>query len=144
MTRRAKGVALIILGILLCAFVIVVLHVQWGSPLIHWLTAIHGLLLSFGVDPDVRVLSLCALGAVISGVLFLNSNSSKTVTVGWQLVRFLLHLAAVYAIAQYVAQLAGWTRLFLLPLLQLPTSSSSFQFLFSHIFVFSFVPALFA
>lgn len=143
MTRKAKGVALIILGILLCAMAIAVLRVQWDSPLIHWLTTVSGLLLSFGVDPDVGMLSLCALAALISGVLFLTSDASKTVTVGWQLVRFLLHLVAVYAIAQYAPRLAGWSRNFLLPLLQMPASSSSLEFLFSHLFAFSFIPALF-
>ena len=144
MTRRATGVALITLGILLCAVVIVVLRVQWNSPLTRWLAAIADLLMSFGVDMDVRVLSLCACATLISGLLFLTSDSSKAAIIGWQLARFVLHLAAVYAIAGYGPRLAGWTRNVVLPLIQRPTSSSSFEFLFSHIFAFSFVPALFA
>lgn len=61
---------------------------------------------------------------------------------GWQVLWFLLHLAVVYAITNFCTTwLAGWTRGTVLPLLQKPTSSSSFEFLFSHIFAFSFVPA---
>jgi len=48
---------------------------------------------------------------------------------GWQMLWFPLHL------------LAGWTYGTLLPLLQCPTSSSRFEFFFSHILVFSFIPA---
>jgi hypothetical protein len=61
---------------------------------------------------------------------------------GWQIPWFLLHVAVVYALVNFwTARLAGWTRGWLLPVLQRPTSSSSFQFLFSHIFAFSFIPA---
>ena len=61
---------------------------------------------------------------------------------GWQPLWFLLHLAAVYAIVKFVTPwLAGWTRGTLLPLLQHPTASGSFEFLFSHILAFSFIPA---
>jgi len=61
---------------------------------------------------------------------------------GWKILWFLLHLAAVYAIVEFCTPwLAGWTRGELMPLLQLPTSSSRFEFLFSHIFAFSFIPA---
>jgi hypothetical protein len=135
---------LIILGILLFSMVIVMLRVQWNSPLAHWLTAIEGVLLSFDVSLDIGVLSLCACATFISGLLFLTSDSSEYV-IGWQIVRFLLHLAAIYAIASSCPpRLAGWTRSFLLPLLKMPTASSSFQFLFSHIFAFSFIPALIA
>jgi hypothetical protein len=63
----------------------------------------------------------------------------------WQPVRFLLHLSAVYAIAKYgVPWLSAWTRGTLLPFLQRPTSSSSFEFLFSHIVALSLIPALIA
>jgi len=62
---------------------------------------------------------------------------------GWQVLWFLLHVGVVYAITNFCTTwLSGWTRGTLLPLLQRPTSSSSFEFLFSHIFVFSFVPGL--
>jgi hypothetical protein len=64
----------------------------------------------------------------------------------WQtLFWFFAHLAAVYLTVKFwTPRLAGWTWGTLLPLLQLPTSLSSFAFLFSHIFVFSFVPAFVA
>jgi hypothetical protein len=61
---------------------------------------------------------------------------------GWQVLWFLLHVAVVYGITNFCTTwLAGWTRGTLLPLLQKPTSLSSYEFLFSHIFAFSFVPA---
>jgi len=63
----------------------------------------------------------------------------------WQILWFLVHLAAVYAIVKFCTPwLAGWTRGTLLPLLQHPTSSGSFEFFFSHIFAFSFIPAFLA
>jgi len=60
-----------------------------------------------------------------------------------QIVWFLLHLVAVYAIVKFcTAWLAGWTRGTLFPLLQIRTTSSShFEFLFSHLLAFSFLPA---
>ncbi len=64
---------------------------------------------------------------------------------GWQILWFLLHLTAVYAIVKFFTPwLAGWTRGTVLPLLQHPTSSSRFEFLYSHILALSFVPAFFA
>lgn len=61
---------------------------------------------------------------------------------GWQILWFLLHLAAVYAIVKFcTAWLAGWTRGTFLPLVGQPTTSSGFEFLFSHLFVFSSIPA---
>jgi hypothetical protein len=63
----------------------------------------------------------------------------------WQILWFLLHLAAVYAIVKFFTPgLAGWTRGTVLPLLQSPTSSSRFEFLYSHVFVLSVAPAFFA
>jgi hypothetical protein len=65
--------------------------------------------------------------------------------VGWQILWFGLHLAAVYVIVKFCTPwLAGWTRGTLLPLLQIPTTSGRFEFLFSHIFAFSFIPAFLA
>jgi hypothetical protein len=62
----------------------------------------------------------------------------------WQIVWFLFHLAAVYAAVWLCTPwLAGLTRGRLLPLLQQTTSLSSFEFLYSHIFAFSFIPAFF-
>jgi hypothetical protein len=61
---------------------------------------------------------------------------------GWLVLWFLLDLAAIYVLAEFVTPwLAGWTRGALLPALQHHTSSSRFQFLFSHTFEFSFIPA---
>lgn len=61
---------------------------------------------------------------------------------GWQALWFLLHLAAVYALVKFCTPwLSGWTAGKVLPLLQHPTSSGPFQFLFSHLFEFSFFPA---
>ncbi|MGB6384185.1 MAG: hypothetical protein WBD25_17085 [Terriglobales bacterium] len=63
----------------------------------------------------------------------------------WQILWYLLHLAAVYTIVEFCAPwLAGWTRGILLPLLQHPTSSSRFEYLYSHLFAFSFIPSFLA
>ena len=61
----------------------------------------------------------------------------------WQLLWFLVHLAAVYVIVNFcTVWLAGWTRGRVLPLLQIPSNSSSqFEFLYSHLLAFSFIPA---
>jgi hypothetical protein len=64
---------------------------------------------------------------------------------GWQILWFFLHLAAVYATVNLCTPLlARWTRDTLLPLLQHPSSSSRFNFLYSHLFAFSFVPGFIA
>ncbi|SRR6266496_116454 len=61
---------------------------------------------------------------------------------GWRVLWFPVHLAAVYVVVNFcTAWLAGWTRGTLLPLLQIPTSSGRFEFLYSHVFAFSFLPA---
>jgi hypothetical protein len=63
---------------------------------------------------------------------------------GWrvQVLRFALHLATVYAITTFcTSRLAVWTHGTLLPLLREPSSSTSSEFLFSHLLAFSFVPA---
>ena len=60
----------------------------------------------------------------------------------WQTLWFLLHLISVYVLVKFVTPwLAGWTRGTLLPLFERPTQSSSFEFLFSHLLAFSFLPA---
>jgi hypothetical protein len=65
--------------------------------------------------------------------------------VGWQILWFLLHVAAVYAIVNVCTPLlARWTRDILLPLLQHPSSSGRFEYLYSHLFVFSIVPGFVA
>lgn len=59
-----------------------------------------------------------------------------------QPVWFVGHLAAVYVIVIFCSpSLAGLTRGKLLPLLVQRPTSSGFEFFFSYIFVFSFVPA---
>jgi hypothetical protein len=61
---------------------------------------------------------------------------------GWQILWFLLDLASVYVLVGLsVPWLAGWTRNILLLILQHPTRSGRFQFLFSHILELSFIPA---
>jgi len=60
-------------------------------------------------------------------------------------IRFFVHLTAVYVIVNFCTPwLAGWTRGRLLPFLGHPTSSGGLEFLFTHIFAFSFFPALLA
>jgi hypothetical protein len=64
------------------------------------------------------------------------------VGVARQSLWFLLHLAAVYSIVKICTPwLAGWTRGILLPLLQHPTPSGRFEYLYPHLFGFSFIPA---
>src|SRR5580658_8150551 len=70
-------------------------------------------------------------------------GSLKSRPILWQIPWFLFRVAVVYAITNFCTiWLAGWTRGTLLPLLQRPTSSSRYEFLFSHLFAFSFVPAV--
>ena len=72
------------------------------------------------------------------------SDSPKGVSSVRQTVRYCLHLAAVYLIVNSTTMwLAGRVRETVLPLIQQhPPTESSFQFLFSHLFVFSLFPAL--
>ena len=59
----------------------------------------------------------------------------------WRVLWFFAHLAAMYGVVQFFTPwLAGWTYS-VLPFLGLSASSSRFEFLFSHIFAFSFIPA---
>ncbi len=61
----------------------------------------------------------------------------------WEFVWFALHLATVYVLVHFATPwLAGWTYGKLLPFLQIYTSSSVWEFQFSHVFMFSFIPAL--
>jgi|SRR5215469_1232269 len=78
----------------------------------------------------------------IAGEILSEGGHTSPRGVGWQILWFLLHLAAVYLIVNFATPyLAGWTRGVLLPLLHYPTTSSTFQFFFSHLIAFSFVPA---
>lgn len=73
------------------------------------------------------------------------STADKTASSRWRFLWILAHLAVVYAIVKFCTPwLAGWTRGWLLPFLERPTSSGSFEFLFSHLLAFSFVPAFLA
>jgi hypothetical protein len=59
-----------------------------------------------------------------------------------QVVRYALHLAAVYLIAHFTSLwLAAFVHNIMLPLLRHPSDASRFEFAFSHLFVFSFFPA---
>jgi hypothetical protein len=60
---------------------------------------------------------------------------------GWQILWYFLHLAAVYAIVEFCTPwLAGRTHGVLLPLLHHPSSSGRFEYFYSHLFAFSFIP----
>jgi len=81
--------------------------------------------------------------AETNGTVQPETRMTKLADPRWQLLWFLPHLAAVYGIVHFCTPwLAGWTKRALF-FLQVPTSSGSFQFLFSHILAFSFVPAFF-
>jgi hypothetical protein len=70
------------------------------------------------------------------------TSSLSTKSHAWKFVWFVAHLAVVYLVVNWVTSwLAGWFQGFLLPALVWPKSESQFQFLFSHVFAFSFVPA---
>ena len=61
---------------------------------------------------------------------------------GWHILWFLVDLAAVYVLVELIVPwLAGWTRNILLPILQHPSPSGRFEFAYSHILGFSFIPA---
>jgi hypothetical protein len=61
---------------------------------------------------------------------------------GSQILWFLLDLAAVYVLVELIVPwLTGWTRNRLLPNLQHPSPSGRFEFAYSHILAFSFIPA---
>lgn len=61
-----------------------------------------------------------------------------------QVVYFALHVVAVYALANISTPwLSGFVHGHVLPVIQQhPPATSSFQFLFSHLFMFSFLPSL--
>jgi len=64
---------------------------------------------------------------------------------GWQPFRYALHLAAAYGIAVFVTPyFAGWTGGTLLPLLGHAPVNRHFEFFFSHLLAFSFIPAFVA
>jgi hypothetical protein len=62
--------------------------------------------------------------------------------INWQILWFLPHMVVVYGLVNFCTPwLAGWTHGTLLPLVQRPSSSSHFEFFYSHLLVFSVVPA---
>jgi hypothetical protein len=75
-----------------------------------------------------------------------SDSHPQTAGPAWRLLWFLPHTALVYIIVNSCTPaLAGWTRARLLPFLQVTsTSSSQFEFLFSHLLAFSFAPAFLA
>lgn len=63
--------------------------------------------------------------------------------VRWRLLWFLVHLAAIYALANFLTpELAAWANQTLFPLLHMPPSTGGLVFLYAHLFAFSFFPAL--
>jgi len=75
------------------------------------------------------------------GPILAQERPVRQMGAGWQIFWFLFHLAVVYAIVNVCTPLlARWTRDTLLPLLQHPSSSGRFEYLYSHLFVFSFIP----
>ena len=61
---------------------------------------------------------------------------------GWQVIWFVGHLVVVYGVVSFCTPwIAGFVRR-LMMLVGEPTSLTSFEFLFDHIFLFSFIPAL--
>ena len=67
----------------------------------------------------------------------------RKITPGWEFLWFFLHLATVYLLVKFATPwLAGWTYGQVLPTLQIPTTSSVYEFEFSHVLTFSVGPAL--
>jgi hypothetical protein len=70
----------------------------------------------------------------------LSEDKSDNRSDRWQALWFFVHLAAVYVIARFVPPwLAWWTHRTLPPIF--PITSGRFQFFFSHLLAFSFIPA---
>ena len=65
------------------------------------------------------------------------------VSLGYQALRFVLHLGAVYLIVWFITPwVAGRWSDWVLPLLQSPEHAGRLQFLFSHVFALTFLPGL--
>jgi hypothetical protein len=68
-------------------------------------------------------------------------GSGRSKAAVWQMLWFVLHLAGIYVIVNFcTVPLSAWIRETVLPVLHHPTSSGHFEFLFSHLFAFSFIP----
>lgn len=62
--------------------------------------------------------------------------------INWQILWFFPHVIVLYGVVNFcTAWLAGWTHGTLLPLLEHPSSSSYFEFFYSHLLIFSVIPA---
>lgn len=77
------------------------------------------------------------------GETVLNQEETRTkVSVRRQATRFVFHLASVYLVVLFCSSaFAGWTYRSLFSALQIHTQRSSFEFLFTHLLFFSFVPS---
>ena len=78
-------------------------------------------------------------------LILAQARPARRMGVGWQIFWFLFHPAVAYAIENVCTPLlARGTRDTLLPLLPHPSSSGRFEYLYSHLFVFSFIPGFVA
>jgi hypothetical protein len=63
----------------------------------------------------------------------------------WRFAWFVVHLATAYLLVKFCTPwLSGWTYGKLLPFLQIPSTASVWEFLFSRVLAFSFAPAFLA
>lgn len=69
-------------------------------------------------------------------------NEKLKPTINWQILWFLPHIITVYGLVNICTPwFAGWTQGTLLPLFQHRSSCSHFEFFYSHLFIFSAIPA---
>lgn len=74
--------------------------------------------------------------------VYIRDDTQTAVSLGRQTIRFVFHLASVYLVVLICSSaLAGWTYRNLFSALQIHTKRSSFEFLYTHLLFFSFVPA---
>lgn len=74
--------------------------------------------------------------------VYIGDDTQTAVSLGRQTIRFVFHLASVYLVVLICSSaLAGWTYRNLFSALQIHTKRSSFEFLYTHLLFFSFVPA---
>jgi len=70
------------------------------------------------------------------------ASSPRSRSVAWNATYFVLHLAAVYLVVEFVTpSLTGRFHHWLLPILRMPSTDGDFQFGFTHLLAFSSVPA---
>lgn len=71
----------------------------------------------------------------------ISARKEHSAIAGRQVLRFFLHLAALYLVVNLcVSSFAAWIYRVFLSALQIHTTRSGFEFLFSHLLFFSFVP----